>query len=177
MKSEFIGSLAIVALALSFGALAQTTDEGPAPSDQPSAPMEIGQSGPEAPPMEARPNDGQPSDAQPTEAEPGGPSGEAPAQTDQGVARISLIHGDVSTQRGDSGDWSAATLNQPAMTGDKISTADNSRAELQLDFANVLRLGPNTQVNLATLTKRTIQIQLAQGIANFDISKDTESEP
>ena len=177
MKSKFIGSLAIVALALSFGALAQTTDEGPAPSDQPSAPMEIGQSGPEAPPMEARPNDGQPSDAQPTEAEPGGPSGEAPAQTDQGVARISLIHGDVSTQRGDSGDWSAATLNQPAMTGDKISTADNSRAELQLDFANVLRLGPNTQVNLATLTKRTIQIQLAQGIANFDISKDTESEP
>src|SRR3984957_12607307 len=90
VKSKFIGSLAIVALSLSFGALAQTTDEGPAPSDQPSAPMEIGQSGPEAPPMEARPNDGQPSDAQPTEAEPGGPSGGGPAETDQGVARISL---------------------------------------------------------------------------------------
>src|SRR5580692_2604544 len=161
MKSKFIGSLAIVALALSFGALAQTTDEGPAPSDQPSAPMEIGQSGPEAQPMETRPNDGQPSDAQPTEAEPGGPSGEAPAQTDQGVARISLIHGDVSTQRGDSGDWSAATLNQPAMTGDKISTADNSRAELQLDYASIIRLGANTKANITNLTQKNIQLQLS----------------
>ena len=65
------------------------------------------------------------------------------------MARISLIHGDVSTQRGDSGDWSAATLNQPAMTGDKVSTGDNARAELQLDFANILRLGPNSQANVA----------------------------
>ena len=91
-------------------ALAQTTQEGPAPSDQPSAPMEIGQGqGPDAQPNYSQPNNGQmgypqpgdaqpsdtqpgdePSDAQPTEAEPGGPSGEAPAQTDQGVARISL---------------------------------------------------------------------------------------
>ena len=132
MKSRFGAALAVLALAfssaLSIGALAQTTDEGPAPSDQPSAPMEIGQAPPGAQPGYAQPgndqpgygqsSDAQPGDAQPTEAEPGGPSGEAPAQTDQGVARISLIHGDVSTQRGDSGDWSAATLNQPAMTGD-----------------------------------------------------------
>jgi hypothetical protein len=130
--------------------------------------MEIGQApGPDA----------QSSDAQPTEAQPGGPEGEAPAQTDQGVARISLIHGDVSTQRGDSGDWSAATLNQPVMTADKVSTGDNARAELQLDYANILRVGPNSQANLANLTKRNIQIQLAQGIADFSISKDSESEP
>jgi len=31
-----------------------------------------------------------------------------------GVARISLIHGDVSTQRGDSGDWTAGALNRRA---------------------------------------------------------------
>src|SRR5580704_10128013 len=177
MKSRFGAALAVLALAfssaLSIGALAQTTDESPAPSDQPSAPMEIGQSGPTA----DQPMDAQPSDAQPTEAEPGGPSGETPAQTDQGVARISLMHGDVSTQRGDSGDWSAATLNQPVMTGDKVSTGDNARTELQLDFANTLRLGPNSQVNVAELTKRNIRLQLAQGVATFSISKDTESEP
>ncbi len=186
-------------------ALAQTTQEGPAPSDQPSAPMEIGQGqGPDAQPNysqpnngqmgypqagegpnaqpsdgqpEAQPNDAQPNDVQPTEAQPGGPEGEAPAQTDQGVARISLIHGDVSTQRGDSGDWSAATLNQPAMTGDKVSTGDNARAEVQLDFANILRLGPNSQANVANFTKRNIQIQLAQGILDYSVSKDSESEP
>ena len=126
---------------------------------------------------EAQPNDAQPNDVQPTEAQPGGPEGEAPAQTDQGVARISLIHGDVSTQRGDSGDWSAATLNQPAMTGDKVSTGDNARAEVQLDFANILRLGPNSQANVANFTKRNIQIQLAQGILDYSVSKDSESEP
>ncbi len=46
----------------------------------------------------SRPPDMQNPSAQPTEAQPGGPSGEGPAKTDQGVARISLIHGDVSTQ-------------------------------------------------------------------------------
>ncbi len=209
----FISRLAVITVAfsgaLAMSALAQTTQEGPAPSDQPSAPMEIGQGqgqGPDAQPNysqpnngqmgypqagqepndsqpsygqpnDAQPNDGQPNNAQPTEAQPGGPEGEAPAQTDQGVARISLIHGDVSTQRGDSGDWSAATLNQPAMTGDKVSTGDNARAEVQLDFANIVRLGPNSQANLANLTKRNIQIQLAQGILDYSVSKDSEAEP
>ena len=177
MKSRFLAGLAVLALALSgafsISALAQTTDEGPAPSDQPSAPMEMGQTGPtNGPPMDA-----QASDAQPTEAQPGGPSGEAPAETDQGVARVSLMNGDVSTQRGDSGDWSAATLNQPVMTGDKVSTGDNARTELQLDFANILRLGPNSKANIANLTKKDIQIQLSQGIANFTVSKDSEAEP
>src|SRR5438270_1125751 len=181
MKNRFIASLAVLALAfsgvLSISALAQTTEEGPAVSDQPSAPMEIGQdpNGPisqdEGGPYSS------PDEAQPTEAEPGGPSGEAPAQTDQGVARVSLMHGDVATQRGDSGDWSAATLNQPVMTGDKVSTADNSRTELQLDFANTLRLGPNSKANIANLTKKNIQIQLSEGIADYTVSKDSEAEP
>ena len=141
--------------------------------------MEIGQdqAGPQVPLSDGSPNYGSPNDAQPTEAQPGGPSGEAPAQTDQGVARVSLIHGDVSTQRGDSGDWSAATLNQPVMTGDKVSTGDSARSELQLDFANILRLGPNSKANIANLTKKNIQIQLSEGIANFTVSKDSEAEP
>jgi len=44
----------------------------------------------------------------------------ASAQVDisSGVARISLIQGDVSTQRGDTGDWAAAALNQPLVGGD-----------------------------------------------------------
>lgn len=176
MKSRFIASFAVLALAfsgvLSVGAMAQTTEETSAPSDQPSAPMEIGQPGPNAQAPGA-----QPPDAQPTEAQPGGPSGEAPAKTNQGVARVSLIHGDVSTQRGDSGDWSAAVLNQPVMTGDKVSTGDNARTELQLDFANILRLGANSKANIANLTQKDIQIQLGQGIANYSVSKDSEAEP
>jgi len=63
----------------------------------------------------------------------------APAEN-SGVARVSLIHGDVSTQRGDSKDWSAAVLNAPVLAGDRVSTGDKARTELELDYANTLRL-------------------------------------
>ena len=182
MKNAWVGKLAILALALSgalsIGAVGQTTDQGTGPTEQPSAPMEVGQAPPpDSQPMGSQQSDMSESGAQPTEAQPGGPSGEAAASTDQGVARVSLIHGDVSTQRGDSGDWSAAALNQPVMGGDKVSTGDNARAELQLDFANTLRLGPDSKVNIANFTHKSIQIQLGQGIANYTVSKDSEAEP
>ena len=47
VKNRLGGKFAILVLALSgalsIGAFAQTTEEGPGPSEQPSAPMEIGQ--------------------------------------------------------------------------------------------------------------------------------------
>src|ERR1700674_4968715 len=106
-----------------------------------------------------------------------------------GVARISLIQGDGSVQRGDTGDWAAAALNQPLVGGDRISTGDGSRAELQLDHSNILRLGNNAQVKIATLERtqieRTqieraqiqgaqiqgaqIQVQVAQGLAYYTV--------
>jgi hypothetical protein len=198
MKSKLSHRFAILILALAtaFGlsAFAQTTDEGPAPSDQPSAPMEVGQPNPtvqssnidangqvtdQQPPDNSAgaQGDAQNNQAAPTEAQPGGPTGEAPAKTDMGVGRISLIHGDVSTQRGDSGEWSAATLNQPVVNGDKVSTGDGARTEVQLDFANVLRLGPNSKANIANFTKKNIQIQLGQGIADYVVWKNSEAEP
>src|ERR1700726_61713 len=173
MKNKFLSSLAIFALALagvlSTSLLAQTTEEGPGPSDQRNAPMEMGQgeSGPpppssqiyggEQPRAEDQSQPGEPEFNEQAqlgeEAQPGGPSGEAPAQTNQGVGRISMIHGDVSTQRGDSGDWSAAVLNQPILNADKISTGAGGRAEVQLDFANILRLGSNAQASIANFTR------------------------
>ena len=169
MKNKFIASLAVLSLmiAASF-ALAQTTDEGPGPSEQPSAPMETGQ---------AYPDNSQDQPDTYASADANAPLDESSAQTDQGVARISMIHGDVSTQRGDSGDWSAAALNGPVVGGDKVSTGDNARVELQLDFANIVRLGPNSQANIATLTKKNIQVQLGQGVADFTIFKNGDAEP
>ena len=98
-----------------------------------------------------------------------------------GVARISLIQGDVSTQRGDTGDWAAAAVNQPLVGGDRISTGDNSKAELQLDHANILRLGNNSQAKIATLERvenqrAQIQVQIWQGLAYYSVFKDSEAE-
>ena len=107
-----------------------------------------------------------------------GLSGAAMAQvkTDPGVARISLIHGEVSTQRGDSGDWSAAALNAPVVEGDKISTGQNSRGEIQLDYANILRLAESAQANITGLSRTQIQIQLGQGLANYSVVRDGEAD-
>src|SRR5882762_8395015 len=74
-----------------------------------------------------------------------------------GVARTSLIQGDVSVQRGDTGEWTAATLNQPLVGGDRISTGDGSQAELQLDHSNILRLGNNAHAKIATLERTQIE--------------------
>ncbi len=162
MKNRFLAGLAILTLiaagALCLSVKAQTTEEGPGPSEQPSAPMEVGEP---APGPEAQP----------------GPSGTQAAETDQGVGRISMIHGDVSTQRGDSGDWSAAALNQPVVNGDKVSTGAGGRAEVQFDYANLLRLSSNAQITVADLTKKHIQIQLGQGLVNYSVFKDSEAEP
>jgi hypothetical protein len=88
-----------------------------------------------------------------------------------------MIHGDVSTQRGDSGTWSAAVLNQPVVNGDKVSTGPGGRAEVQLDFANILRLGSNSQANIANFTHKYIQIQIGQGLANYSVFGESEAEP
>src|ERR1700676_4606097 len=105
------------------------------------------------------------------------------AQVDipSGVARISLIQGDVSVQRGDAGDWSAAALNQPLVGGDRISTGDGSQAELQLDHSNILRLGNNAHAKIATLNRAQIdraqiQVQIGQGLAYYTVFKDSEAE-
>src|SRR2546428_12511295 len=89
---------------------------------------------------------------------------QAPVQVEPGVARISLIHGDVSTQRGDSGDWEAAALNQPIVSSDKVSTGASSRAEVQLDHANILRLGDNTLANISGLSRTQVQVRLSRGL-------------
>jgi hypothetical protein len=107
----------------------------------------------------------------------------ASAQVDvtPGVARLSLIQGDVSVQRGDTGDWAAAALNQPLIGGDRISTGDNSKAELQLDHANIFRLGNNSQAKIAALERvqnqrAQIQIQIGQGIGYYTVFKDSEAD-
>src|SRR5271157_5302684 len=99
----------------------------------------------------------------------------APEET-RGVARISLIHGDVSTQRGDSKDWSAAALNAPVLAGDRVSTGDKARTELQLEYANMLRLAEHSQANITSLTRSQIQIQLARGMANYSVFKNSDAD-
>ena len=87
----------------------------------------------------------------------------------RGVARISLMDGDVSVRRGDSGDWVAGIINAPLMSDDYISTGPNSRAEVEFDGANLLRMGGNAQLRLTVLEDGRYQMELAHGTITYRV--------
>src|SRR5665811_1050991 len=98
-----------------------------------------------------------------------------PDDLKRGVARISLMDGEVSVRRGDSGDWVAGVVNAPLLTGDQIATGPNSRAEVQFDSANMLRLGGTAEIHLAQLEDRRFQIDLARGTVTFRVLRASDS--
>ncbi len=92
-----------------------------------------------------------------------------------GAARVSMINGEVSTMRGDSGEWVAAVVNAPVVQGDTVATAGRSRAEVQLDYANLLRLNENADVKIADLSQKHIQVQVASGVVTYTVLKGSEA--
>ena len=96
------------------------------------------------------------------------------ATTQPGVARVSWIRGDVSTQRGDNGDWVAAIVNTPISQGDRISTGDRSRAELQLDYADTLRMSDRVTAKIATLTQSQILLQVGEGLVTYTVNSGAQ---
>lgn len=140
------------------------------------------QSAPPPPPNQgsqtqaAPPNQGQSAD--PYNQSPDGQADDSDQnpQTQPAVARVSFIHGNVSIQRGDSGDWIAATLNTPLEAGDRISTGDDSRAEVQLDYANVIRLDQNSTVKITGLTRSQIQVQVGEGLVSYDVLQNSQAD-
>src|ERR1700732_2318196 len=66
-----------------------------------------------------------PPDDDPNGLPPDSPDGQY--ETGRAVARISVINGDVSMRRGDSGDVIAAVVNAPVMAGDAILTSSSAR--------------------------------------------------
>src|SRR3970040_337194 len=93
-----------------------------------------------------------------------------------GVARISLIHGDVTMMRGDTQDWVAATVNTPLVRGDRIYAGDRSRTEIQIDYANVLRLAERTEVKLADIARTRMQVQLSRGLVTYNVLGGSEAD-
>jgi hypothetical protein len=99
-----------------------------------------------------------------------------PTQPQTAVARISVIHGDVTTMRGDAGQSTAATVNTPVVPGDQVATGDRSRTEVQLDFANIMRLDQRTDAKIADLEQNKINIQLASGLVDYTVYKGTQAD-
>jgi hypothetical protein len=92
-----------------------------------------------------------------------------PDDLKRGVGRISLMNGQVSVQRGDSGDWVAGVVNAPLIAGDRVATGPNSRAEIQFDSSNMFRMGANAEVHLTQLEAARYQMEFAKGILTFRV--------
>jgi Family of unknown function (DUF6600)/FecR protein len=101
--------------------------------------------------------------------------GQGQTETSTGVARVSLIQGDVSMERGDSNEWVAVTVNTPLVPGDTIATGTGSHAEVQLDYSNVLRLSDNAEVKIADLNNSRIQLQVARGTVDLAVFKNNQA--
>jgi len=100
-------------------------------------------------------------------------SGDAP---DHGVARLSLINGNVSVAQGDSSELAGAAVNAPVVAGDRVLTGEGSRAEVQFDGANVVRLAPSTEVRMGDLQYHRYQVQVAQGLVTFRVLRDNDAQ-
>ncbi|MDP9169758.1 MAG: FecR family protein [Acidobacteriota bacterium] len=100
-----------------------------------------------------------------------------PDEPGRPVARLSVLSGDASVRRGDSGEWVAAALNAPLMAGDSISVAAGGAAELQLDYANFVRIAGDSEVRISDLENGHYQIQLAKGLLTYRILKQANTQP
>ncbi|MGC1381650.1 MAG: DUF6600 domain-containing protein [Candidatus Baltobacteraceae bacterium] len=98
-----------------------------------------------------------------TNALPAAAQDTAPDQNGPGVARISVLHGSATVQRGDSNTQVAAALNAPLLPGDYISTGSTTRAELQFDGYTAVRLAGNVQARITSNDPNGRQMQLADG--------------
>jgi hypothetical protein len=101
------------------------------------------------------------------------PEEDAPGR---GVARISVMNGEVSVRRGDSGDVVAAAINAPLVIQDRILTGPASRAEVQFDSANMIRLGAHTEARLSELEYHRYQIQIPVGTTTFRVLRNSDAQ-
>ncbi len=86
------------------------------------------------------------------------------------VARLSVLHGDVSFSPAGEDSWHAANLNRPLVSGDKLYTDRDARAELDLGAVTV-RLDERSSFSILDLDDRTAQLELTQGTLNLHVHK------
>jgi len=107
-------------------------------------------------------------------APPGARAAETPS-TGIGVARLSVVDGEVNVQRGDSnGFTSAAVINTPVLGADYVTTGDNAHAELQFDGTTMVRLNSGVQLRLTHVDAKSREMQLAVGTIELRLLRGTD---
>jgi hypothetical protein len=95
---------------------------------------------------------------------------------ERGVARISLMRGDVAVRRGDSGDAVEAVVNSPLVVFDGVVTGPGARAEIEFDHSNLLRLSSDTEVRISALAEQRYQVQVARGTVTLAVVHESHAD-
>ena len=93
-----------------------------------------------------------------------------------GVARLSIVIGDVSIQRGDSDTRTAGVVNAPLMAGDIVAAGQGGRTEIQFDSANMARLDSNSELRLAGIAPNHYQVQVGRGTMMFSQVRESHAD-
>ena len=94
----------------------------------------------------------------------------------QGVARVSLLSGSVSSCRGDDpGVWRKAAVNAPLTSGDRLFAGKDGRVELELPGGNLVTLAPRTELSLVNVGGET-RLAVRSGVASFSLRRVLEEE-
>jgi len=94
------------------------------------------------------------------------------------VARLSAMQGNVSFQPATVNDFSAAELNYPLTSGDRLYTDKGALAEIEIGNLTA-RLGQQADFTVTTLTDQVAQFGLAQGsviLRSYQLDPDTTTE-
>lgn len=91
-------------------------------------------------------------------------AGDPPAR----VARVAYRSGDLGLMPAGTKEWSDASLNRPLTTGDRLSSGDHAKSELELGGGSV-RMAANTDLGVLTLNDQLAQFELTQGTANVAV--------
>lgn len=99
------------------------------------------------------------------------------AQNTPGVARISLIDGEVSMLRQGDTTWTSAALNTPLVSGDEVYVADAGRLEIELDAHDALRLAGGSDLRISRYFGADLQLQLPTGTLSYTASDSSHFLP
>ncbi len=96
---------------------------------------------------------------------------------DPGVARVSVVQGDVDIQRADSGDSYAAAVNAPLSAGDYVTTHEDAYGEIEFDHGTAIRIAPGTQLRFTQLAVDKHELQLAAGTVDLRLFRGLGAHP
>jgi Family of unknown function (DUF6600)/FecR protein len=93
------------------------------------------------------------------------------------IVRLSFVEGTVTVQKPDLADWSTAPINTPIEEGFKLSTSQESFAEVEFENTSTARLGQLTLLNFDQLVMspngaKVNRMTLEQGYGTFTVNPE-----